>query len=239
MNANWYDVLQQVEQVGGIPRILLWGPPGTGKTTAACNICGRNGYYRVCITRGITSDDLIGGWRLDHGSTVWVPGPVVLAMREGRTLVLDEIDRVSAEVESLLHVILDDPSLIQVTTPSGVVTPATGYRVVGTTNARPDELPEAVLDRFLGGLILYADTPAPGALRALTTTLAEYIAKTYQRVERQHWTAPVSYRAVSGLQSLVRAGLTLDDAAALIWGEEGQAVADAIRACEVGNEETQ
>ena len=40
----------------------------------------------------LTKTDLIGGFRLVNGDTVWVDGAAVLAAKEGAILLLDEID---------------------------------------------------------------------------------------------------------------------------------------------------
>ena len=47
---------------------------------------------RVNITIETDEDDLLGGYRLQDGQTVWQNGPVIEAMERGAILLLDEID---------------------------------------------------------------------------------------------------------------------------------------------------
>ena len=71
------------------------GLSGNGKTTmimqAAADANSRE-IYRVNITAQTDEDDLIGGFRLLNGDTVWVDGPAVVAAKKGAILLLDEID---------------------------------------------------------------------------------------------------------------------------------------------------
>lgn len=233
-SLKWYEVLEVIERAGGVPRVLLWGPPGTGKTSWAAKAAGDAGYYRVAMTRSMTPDDLIGGWRLADGNTVWVAGPAVRALTFGKLLLLDEVDQASPDVESLLHVLLDDPDIVRLETPTGTVRPAPGYRVVATTNQTPDSLPEAIRDRFAGGLTVYCDVPTPDALARLPQPLRGYVAAHYERQPRQTWTPALSYRSASAYVTLLQIGLPPMTAAQLVWGPEmGQSVHDALAASAV------
>jgi hypothetical protein len=109
-------------------------------------------------------DDLIGGMALVNGSTQWQDGPAVRAMRTGVTLLIDEVDQFSGEIRCFLHAIMDDPA--GVTLPTGErVNAKDGFCVVGTTNALPSTLPDALYDRF--DLVLKADTLSVGLQKAL------------------------------------------------------------------------
>jgi len=70
------------------------GLSGNGKTLMVEQICAKEGreYFRVNITEETDEDDLLGGFRLVNGDTVWQDGPVVEAMNRGAVLLLDELD---------------------------------------------------------------------------------------------------------------------------------------------------
>ena len=53
---------------------------------------------RVNISIETDEDDLIGGFRLVDGNTVWHNGPVVEALERGAVLLLDEIDLASNKI---------------------------------------------------------------------------------------------------------------------------------------------
>ena len=77
----------------------MTGLSGNGKTTMIEQICAKHNreFYRVNITCQTDEDDLLGGFRLINGETVWCDCPVVAAMKNGGVLLLDEIDRVSRD----------------------------------------------------------------------------------------------------------------------------------------------
>ena len=63
--------------------IYVTGLSGNGKTTMVEQVCARLGRecIRVNIVGTTDEDDLLGGFRLINGDTVWQDGPVVLAMK--------------------------------------------------------------------------------------------------------------------------------------------------------------
>ena len=70
----------------------------------ACAQLGRE-LIRVNITIETDEDDLIGGFRLVNGETVWHNGPVIEAMERGAVLLLDEIDLASNKILCLQSIL--------------------------------------------------------------------------------------------------------------------------------------
>ena len=77
--------------------VFITGLSGNGKTMGVTQACAeaKKELIRVNITIETDEDDLLGGYRLKDGQTVWQNGPVIEAMERGATLVLDEIDLAS------------------------------------------------------------------------------------------------------------------------------------------------
>jgi cobaltochelatase CobS len=135
------------------------GLSGNGKTFMVEQTCAqlKREYVRVQITPETDEDDLIGGFRLLNGETVFAKGPVVKAMEAGAILLIDEIDRGSNKLMCLQGVLEGKPVLIKKT--GEVVTPAPGFNVIATANTKGkgDEagrfisatiIDEAFLERF-------------------------------------------------------------------------------------------
>lgn len=135
------------------------GLSGNGKTMMieqACALSKRE-YVRVQITPETDEDDLIGGFRLLNGETIFAKGPVIKAMEAGAILLIDEIDRGSNKLMCLQGVLEGKPVLIKKT--GEVVLAAAGFNVIATANTKGqgDEngrfisatiIDEAFLERF-------------------------------------------------------------------------------------------
>jgi MoxR-like ATPase len=139
--------------------VFISGLSGNGKTTTVEQVCAETGreFYRVNITAETTEDDLLGGFRLVDGATVWFDGPVVLAMKRGGVLLLDEVDLGTTKILCLQPVLEGKPVFLKKI--NQWATPAAGFNVVltGNTKGRGDEsgkfvgtnvLNEAFLERI-------------------------------------------------------------------------------------------
>jgi hypothetical protein len=228
---EWYNVLSQLVQLDIFPRVahrvLLWGPKGTGKSSWPEHTFGANRVERIPLHRQMFVEDLIGGVQLKDGSTVWADGPATRCLREGKVLVLDEVDQYSPEIRSALHSILDDRAIAGVTLPTGErVRPAEGFAVVGTTNVEPSEIHEVLLDRF--DLVLHADRPADGILSQLSDGARSVLTAQYGRMASSDWRMPFSARSALAMQRIISAGHEPAAAARLVFGAGADAVLTAI-----------
>ena len=91
-------------------------------------------YVRANITIETDEDDLIGGFRLLNGETVWHDGPVVTAMKRGAILLLDEVDLASNKIMCLQPVL--EGSSIYLKKIGKWVHPAPGFNVIATANTK-------------------------------------------------------------------------------------------------------
>ena len=139
--------------------VYITGLSGNGKTLMVEQVCAKlnRECYRVNITRQTDEDDLLGGFRLINGNTVWSDGPVVSAMKNGGVLLLDEIDLGGPNLMCLQPILEGKGVFLKKI--GEWVTPAAGFTVFATANTKgkgSDDgrfvgtgvMNEAMLDRF-------------------------------------------------------------------------------------------
>jgi hypothetical protein len=139
--------------------VFITGLSGNGKTTMVEQVCAQ--LKRECIRVNFTSqtdeDELLGGFRLIAGETVFVPGPVLVAMERGAVLLLDEIDLGTHLIMCLQSVLEGKGKYIPKI--GKYVRPAEGFTIVATANTKgkgsddgrfvgTNHMNEAFLDRF-------------------------------------------------------------------------------------------
>ena len=112
------------------------GLSGNGKTFQIEQACAKlnREYVRVQISPETDEDDLIGGFRLIKGETVFQKGPVIKAMEAGAVLMIYEIDRGTNKIMCLQGVLEGKPVLIKKT--GEVVEPKDGFNVIATANTK-------------------------------------------------------------------------------------------------------
>ena len=129
------DLLKIVKSKVFYPTYIS-GLSGNGKTMMVEQACAKakREYIRVQVTPETDEDDLIGGFRLINGDTVFCKGPVIKAMEKGAILLIDEIDRGSNKLMCLQGVLEGKPVLIKKT--GEVINPANGFNVIATANTK-------------------------------------------------------------------------------------------------------
>ena len=133
--GHYRDISTIIESKMFYP-VYVTGLSGNGKTMMIEQACAElnREYIRVQITPETDEDDLIGGFRLVNGETVFAKGPVIKAMEAGAILLVDEIDRGSNKLMALQGVLEGKPVLIKKT--GELVTPASGFNVIATSNTK-------------------------------------------------------------------------------------------------------
>jgi hypothetical protein len=139
--------------------IFITGLSGNGKTMSVEQACAatKRELIRVNITIETDEDDLIGGFRLVDGSTVWHNGPVVEALERGAVLLLDEVDLASNKILCLQSILEGKGVFLKKI--GKYVTPKEGFNVIATANTKgkgsddgrfvgTNILNEAFLERF-------------------------------------------------------------------------------------------
>ena len=156
--GHYKDIKQIVTSKQFYP-IFITGLSGNGKTMNVQQACAQT--KRECIRVNITietdEDDLLGGYRLQDGQTVWQNGPVIEAMERGALLLLDEIDLASNKVMCLQPILEGNGVFLKKI--NKFIAPAEGFNVIATANTKgqgsedgkfigTNILNEAFLERF-------------------------------------------------------------------------------------------
>lgn len=128
--------ISQIISAGIFYPTFVTGLSGNGKTMMIEQACAKlnRAFVRVQVTPETDEDDLIGGFRLVDGKTVFFKGPVVHAMEQGAILLIDEIDRGSNKIMALQGVLEGKPVLLKKT--GEVVHPKPGFNVIATANTK-------------------------------------------------------------------------------------------------------
>ena len=139
--------------------IFITGLSGNGKTFMTEQVCAKlkREMIRVNITIETDEDDLLGGFRLVDGETVFHKGPVVDAMERGAVLLLDEVDLASNKILCLQPVL--EGKGVYLKKINQWIKPAPGFTIIATANTKgkgsdsgafigTNILNEAFLERF-------------------------------------------------------------------------------------------
>ncbi len=156
--GNFSDI-KKIVKSGIFYPTFVTGLSGNGKTASIEQTCAQLGreLIRVNITIETDEDDLIGGFRLVDGNTVWHNGPVIEALKRGAVLLLDEIDLASNKILCLQSILEGKGVFLKKI--GQWVTPASGFNVIATANTKgkgsddgrfigTNVLNEAFLERF-------------------------------------------------------------------------------------------
>jgi MoxR-like ATPase len=156
--GNFADLKKIIQSRLFYPSFIT-GLSGNGKTLSVEQACAQLGreLIRVNITIETDEDDLIGGFRLINGDTVWHNGPVIEALERGAVLLLDEIDLASNKIMCLQSILEGKGVFLKKI--GKWVAPAEGFTVVATANTKgkgsddgrfigTNVLNEAFLERF-------------------------------------------------------------------------------------------
>ena len=161
--------IHQIIKSGEFYPTFITGLSGNGKTMMVEQACARaeREYIRVQITPETDEDDLIGGFRLVDGETVFSKGPVIKAMERGAIILIDEIDRGSNKLMCLQGVLEGKPIMIKKT--GEMVNPARGFNVIATANTKGQGSEDGrfvsatiIDDAFLERFIITVEQPYPG-----------------------------------------------------------------------------
>ena len=156
--GNFSDLKKIIQSRLFYPTFIT-GLSGNGKTFSVEQACAQldRELIRVNITIETDEDDLIGGFRLVDGATVWHNGPVIEALERGAILLLDEIDLASNKILCLQSILEGNGVFLKKI--GKFIRPSAGFNVIATANTKgkgsddgrfigTNVLNEAFLERF-------------------------------------------------------------------------------------------
>ena len=156
--GNFADI-KKIVKSGLFYPAFITGLSGNGKTFSVEQVCAQLGreLIRVNLTIETDEDDLIGGFRLVDGATVWHNGPVIEALQRGAILLLDEIDLASNKILCLQSILEGKGVFLKKI--GKFIKPSNGFNVFATANTKgkgsddgrfigTNVLNEAFLERF-------------------------------------------------------------------------------------------
>ena len=167
--GNFSDV-KRIINSGMFYPTFITGLSGNGKTLSVEQACAQlnRELIRVNITIETDEDDLIGGFRLVNGATVWHDGPVIQALNRGAILLLDEVDLASNKILCLQSILEGKGVFLKKV--GRFVKPKAGFNIIATANTKgkgsddgrfigTNVLNEAFLERF--ALTFEQEYPSP------------------------------------------------------------------------------
>jgi hypothetical protein len=219
----------------GARRILLYGPPGVGKSFTPWKEAQSMGakFHSVTLTDMTPMAELRGHFVIKGMDTQWHDGILMRAWRDSATqktiCVLNEIDHVGADAESFLHNFLDDQEMARVYLPTGEELMPGDIQVIATMNGHPDDLADALRDRFT--VKVEIKEPHPDALNALPPALREFakrmICDPPKNQERMSLRAFMDFVALTKTADPNTGGIT--QAARAMFDKRGDDVVQALR----------
>lgn len=180
--GNHKDI-DQIVKSGMFYPTYITGPTGNGKSTMVEQVCAANKKPLIRVNLNMMTDEeqLIGSKTLVDGNVEIVEGPVLIAMRTGATLLLDEIDAGGANTLLCLQPILEGkPFYFKLK--NELITPAPGFNVFATANTKgkgsddgryigTNILNEAFLERF--AVTLNQEYPSANVEKKIVLSLME------------------------------------------------------------------
>ena len=183
---GFYKQLEMILKSKTFYPVFVTGLSGNGKTTMVEQAAAKLGRecIRVNISIETDEDDLIGGNTLQDGNVIYREGPVLMAMRRGAILLIDEIDRGSNKLMCLQSILEGKPYFNKKT--GEMIYAEKGFTIVATANTKgrgtedgrfiaAQILDEAFLERF--PITVEQEYPSPATEKKIIANKMEFFGK--------------------------------------------------------------
>ena len=117
--------------------LLLTGPTGAGKTSLIRQIAARLQWpvQEVTCHGRLEFSELLGGFQLIRGETLFIHGPLAIAAREGQLLILNELDLMDPAELAGLNDVIEGAPLVIPAHGGEVIRPHPKFRLIATANS--------------------------------------------------------------------------------------------------------
>jgi MoxR-like ATPase len=195
--------------------ICVCGKPGIGKTYTAQGGDNPTDVISMNLSEDTVVQELFGHYVPQGNQFVYRDGPVIVALREGKTLVINELGRASGAVKDALLGALDSLKSARITLASGeTVSAHPDFRCIITSNDSADELDPALRDRC--ETVINLTEPHPELVKALNRELdglGDAVRESYADPDRA-----ISTRASFAFCKMLKADVPFETAALLAYG---------------------
>ena len=214
--------------------LLLTGVPGTAKTWVSEHLAAAvSGDSTLLVqgTAGLPEDALRYGWNyarlISEGPSAeaLVPSPVLLAMRRGAIVRIEELTRIPSEVQDALITVLSEKTL-PVPELATEVQAAPGFNLIATANERDrgvNELSTALRRRFNAVTL-----PAPASLEEELRIVRERSGVDLDALPGAEVDTAAEVERLVTIFRELRGGATLDGQAKIQRPGSGLSTAEAI-----------
>lgn len=180
--GNYKDLEKIIKSRKFFP-VLITGHSGNGKSSSVMQIHAKNNLpiVRLNMTKKTDEETLIGSKTLVDGNVVVVEGPILVAMRQGCTVLIDEADAAETNTIMCLQSILEGKSYYFAAT-GEYISPAPGFNIIMTANTKGQGsedgryigtqiLNEAFLERI--AFTFEQDFPAPAVEKKIVMNIMQ------------------------------------------------------------------
>tara|TARA_B100000315_G_scaffold247599_1_gene276507 strand:- start:1577 stop:2401 length:825 start_codon:yes stop_codon:yes gene_type:complete len=135
--------------------VLIKGPTGCGKSRFVQSMAYRlkRPLITVACHEDLTSSDLVGRYLLKDDETVWMDGPLSLAVKHGALCYLDEIVEARKDTTVLIHPLTDDRRILPVEKRGEILKATDNFMLVMSYNpgyqSAIKDLKQSTRQRFL------------------------------------------------------------------------------------------
>jgi MoxR-like ATPase len=189
---------------------------------------------RFPVNAEMCAAELRGQYMLIDGNYKWIDGPVVRSWRGGKRMVVDELIEASGDVIPLLHAATDGKAIAKLTLPNGeTIRPHDNFQCFATMNATPNQLPEALNDRFaVKREVLFPDPRFLFSLPLKVRAAASY--SLYNKAGADMTLKNLTTRSWVQISEFMHQGHDLKDSVQAVVGyKQVNACVKAIEACQV------
>ena len=206
--------------------LLLKGPTGTGKSRFVEFMANKLDLplYTVSCHEETSATDLIGRYIIKGSETIWLDGPMSLAIREGAILYLDEVAEARPDIIVAIHSLTDHRRTLFIDKTGEKVKAANSFMLVASYNPGYQkgfkELKPSTRQRFVAYEFEY---PSPDIEREILEnetgcdkSLAKKLVKIAEKIRNLTelgLAESVSTRLLVDCAKLVKAGLNPRDSA--------------------------